>query len=526
MAIAADTEQPPHRRRAPPPGGRRGGSGEDLRRSVSEIANRHPAVGLAVGVVREGRLAAFAALGLADVATRRPIDERTVFRIASVTKLFTAVAVMQLVERGLVDLDAPVNDALRAYRLVPARGVTGVPTVRHLLTHTSGVPEVVRMRDLLHPSWGSFGYRPVVHSVAVGEPIPSLAEVYRGRLAYVSEPGRAFSYSNHGFATLGQIVEDVSGQTWDRYVREHLLEPLGMADTSPGRSSRTEPRRATGYEIGPRGPIPVVDREWVSRGASALSSTVEDLARFAAALLPSGTGGRSILSRGSLAAMMDPHWQPHRAVPGMGLGFFRGEVGGHRTVYHDGRVPGFVAMLLLAPDDGAGIIGITNGAPGAPTWLPSELEGLLAAELGVSPAGVRHDLPHRPDVWPSVIGRYGLTARVSDLRGRLVLGGGVDVLVRGGQLVGRLRLPVPAAWRGVPLHPDDAEDPLVFRADLAPFGMGTARLAFSGDAVHTDLGCLSLDRVPARRGVGRGVAIAAAVAGTALVAARRRRVRR
>lgn len=492
---------------------------------VSEIASRHPAVGLAIGIVRDGQLAGAAGHGLADVRSRRPVDERTAFRIASVTKLYTAVAVMQLVERGRFDLDTPVRDVLTAYRVVPARGVDGTPTIRHLLTHTSGIPEVVRIGDLLHPSWGSFGSRPAVHSVPIGQPVPSLAEVYRGRLRFVTPPGRAFTYSNHGFATLGQVVEDASGLSLDRYLDEHVLGPLGMADTALGRTGRTEARRATGYDIGPRGPVAVVDREWVSRGASAITSTVEDLARFAAALLPGG-GGPRILAPASLATMMAAHWQPHPAVGGMGLGCFRGQIGGHRTVWHDGRVPGFTAMLLLAPDDDVAVIGLTNGAPGAPYWLPTELEHLLGTEIGAAPAGLRVDLPHRPETWAPIVGRYGLTERVSDPRARLMLGGGMEVLVRDGRLVARLRLPAPTLWRGVPLHPDDAEDPWVFRADLAPLGLGTTRLAFTGAAVHADLGCLSLDRLPPSTGRTWRVAALGAAGGAAVTLLRSRKRRR
>src|SRR5512133_4003942 len=105
---------------------RRGGrmvdiDGPQLGARVDEILNRWPAVGLAVGVVRDGRLESFRAHGLADIASNTPITEDTVFRIGSITKTFTAVAVMQLCEQGLVDLDAPANEYLRAFRLVPAK---------------------------------------------------------------------------------------------------------------------------------------------------------------------------------------------------------------------------------------------------------------------------------------------------------------------------------------------------------------------------------------------------------------------
>src|SRR6266536_3564343 len=219
-----------------PDGGSVGTDQLELKARVDGILNRRPAVGLAVGVVRNGSLEFFHGHGLADIASNSPITEDTVFRIGSITKTFTAIAVMQRWEQGLVDLDAPANDYLRAYKLVPAKPGFRPATVRQLLTHTAGIPEVVHPADLLHPGWGPFDARPAVHSVRAGERLPSLAEYYRGGLRLVVEPGSAFAYSNHGFATLGQIVEDVSGISLERYLRVHIFEPLGMADSDLVRS--------------------------------------------------------------------------------------------------------------------------------------------------------------------------------------------------------------------------------------------------------------------------------------------------
>jgi CubicO group peptidase (beta-lactamase class C family) len=118
-----------------------------VKERVAEILNRRPAAGRAVGVVRNGALESFYGHGAADMASRAPVTEDTAFRIASITKTFTAVAVMQLWEQGLVDLDAPADEYLRAYRLVPAKAAFRPPTLRHLLTHTSGIGELQRLGD-------------------------------------------------------------------------------------------------------------------------------------------------------------------------------------------------------------------------------------------------------------------------------------------------------------------------------------------------------------------------------------------
>ncbi len=122
---------------------------------VDELLNRWPCPGLAVGVVRDGSLEWFYGHGVADIASSAPVTEDTVFRIASITKTFTAIAVMQLWEQGLVDLDASANDYLHAYRLTAAKPGFRPATLRHLLTHTSGIGELRGLADVLRPTLSS-----------------------------------------------------------------------------------------------------------------------------------------------------------------------------------------------------------------------------------------------------------------------------------------------------------------------------------------------------------------------------------
>ena len=470
-------------------------SSSELMRAVAEILNRRPAVGLAVGVVGDGRLGFFRGHGLADVASNTPITEDTVFRIGSITKLFTAIAVMQLVERGQVDLDAPANDYLRAFKLVAAESGWRPATLRHLLTHTAGIPEVRGLADLLNASFTPAGGRPATLSVPFGEPLPSLADYYRGGLRIVVEPGTAFAYTNHGWATLGQIVEDVAGIPLALCFRERIFEPLGMTDTDLVRSSRVASRLATGYVLGRAGPKAVADRVWIDAGAGQIYSTPRDMARFAAALLGSGGNDHGrVLEPATVTTMFEPHYQPDPRIPGMGLGFFRHEISGHRVVGHDGILPGFNSAVLIAPNAGVGVFAFTNGSPGAFAWFQIELDGLLRHLLGVAPEAARSDIPLHPETWPDLCGRYGFLPRIGDLRNRLVLSGGAEVFVGGDRLKVRLLTPVPVPFAGLPLEPHDVHDPNVFRLDLSRFRMPPVRVVFSRDArgrvtaAHTDLG--------------------------------------
>jgi CubicO group peptidase (beta-lactamase class C family) len=469
----------------------------ELRARVNAILNRHPAVGLAVGVVRDGRLVFFHGHGLANIASRTPITEDTVFRIASITKTVTAIAVMQLWEQGRIDLDAPANDYLRAYQLVPARASFRPATVRHLLTHTAGLPQVLHLSDWLLSVRGE--------NFKIGQ-VPTLAEYYRdhGGLHVVTEPGTTFAYGDHSFATLGQLVEDVSGEPLGRYFREHIFAPLGMDDSDLLRSERIQSRLATGYSLGSHGVKAVTDTELVTAAAGSIYSTPRDMGRYLAALLGGGANDHGrVLQPATMAMMFAPHFQTDPRVAGMGLGFWRSTVGGHPAAWHEGTLPGFNSQIWVAPDDRVGVMAFTNGARGAMTWLLVEASGLLKQALGVPEEVIRTDVPQHPERWSDLCGWYQLSAQWTDMQSRGFGGLGAEVFVRGGQLRLRVLSPIPMLYRGFPLHPDDENDPDAFRIDLSKYGFGTQRVVFSRDArggaarIHIDVVPLRLEKQPA-----------------------------
>lgn len=155
---------------------------------IDAILNRWPAVGLAVGVVRDGTLE-FSCQGVGNIESAIPVTEDTVFRIGSITKTFTAVAVMQLWEQGLIDLDAPANDYLRAFRLLPAKEGWRPATTRHLLTHTAGVPEWLHPLRMINSGW-------FAETFPLEQRVPTLAEYYQGGLRLAAEPGTIWTYTD------------------------------------------------------------------------------------------------------------------------------------------------------------------------------------------------------------------------------------------------------------------------------------------------------------------------------------------
>ena len=441
---------------------------------VAEVLDHWPAAGVAVGVVRHGSLEWSFDHGLADIAAKNPITHDTVFRTGSLTKTMTAVAVMQLWEHGLVDLDAPASDYLRAFALVPARPDLGPVTVRHLLTHTSGIGYWRRWSDLARPGFGS--------GIHARRPVPSLADYYRRGLPVEIEPGTKWVYSNHGFATLGQIVADVTGQSFDRYLRDHVFDPLGMAHTDLVRSGRVTAALATGYVMGRRGPRAAAEGEVPTAAAGAAYSTPRDIARYVVALLGGGANEHgAVLKPETMASMFEPHFQTDARVPGMGLGFELGEEDGRRVAGKGGILSGFLSHVSLAPDNGVGVFVLSNTGRldgfGAPELLAS---ALLRESLGLPADAIRRDIPARAETWSELCGWYGLDpGPLTNVMDRIVNGAGAEVGVQDGHLLLRPLTVIPSVRKGFWLHPDDEEDPYVFRIDFAAWGKPTFRVAFS-----------------------------------------------
>jgi len=489
---------------------------------IAEVLHRHPAGGLAAGVVGREGLEFFEGFGVADTALGTPITQHTVFRIGSISKTFTAIAVMQLRDRGLLELDDPVGEHLRSYRLAPAQSSFQPATIRHLLTHTGGIGEVRGLADLFRPTIGL--------ALPRDRPAPSLADYYRGGLRVEVEPGTKWAYANHGFATLGQLVEDVSGEPFAYYMREHIFGPLGMDSTDFTRTAPIQDHLATGYALRKQGLKAVKDRDIAIAPAGSMFSTTADMARYAAALLGGDGGPEPFLRPGMLAEMFSPQYQPDPRLPGIGLSFLRGDVGGHRTIGHDGGCPGFISTMVVAPDDGLAVLAFTNAGSVTPARVS---DAVMREILGVAADGPRLDVPEHPDVWGGICGWYGPDpGPFTNARVRMLVGAGAEVTVRQGHLTLRALAPVPRLRRGFRLHADDLADPYLFRLDLTDFGLGTWPVAFSrnGDgtvaALHLGSMPMSLAKRPGYRNPAMLAAAGAGAAGVAGAAAAVRAIAR
>lgn len=337
--------------------------------------------GAAISVVKDGRVWLTKGYGVADLETGRPVDpERTGFRIASLSKLFTAAAVMQLAEAGKVDLHADIRRYLGDLSL-PLQYEEPV-TLHHLLTHTAGF-------DLSD----------------IGDAAPTPEELYplgewieQHPQPQVFPPGFAYHYSNYGFALAGYIVERVSGLPFPKYIERRIFQPLGLAystvEQPPPTWSTAEISRGYQWKKGGYQPLPFDYSQLAP--ANAMISTAEDMARFMLAQLGNGS---PLLSPESQREM---HRQQFAASPspfGMAYAFHENRICGRRALDHSGGQLGFSSYLVLIPELQLGIFLSQNRREGllhqeivrmiveaiAPDWTSPDLQLQPEKEIDTRP---------------------------------------------------------------------------------------------------------------------------------------------
>lgn len=304
----------------------------------------HTPPGAVVAVVQGDSISLLTGFGVSDIKSGRPVDpERTVFEIASVSKTVTATAIMRLVERGAIGLEADINNSLKSVK-VPATFAAPV-TLEHLLTHTAG-----------------FSDRFIGYVSRSADERPSLAGYLADRLPpRFIEPGRVIGYSNHGVGLAGLAAAEVAGVGFEELVEREVFEPLGMAHSTfrqPLPSALTSDA-ATGYtqRSADISEAPVAFRNCTPAGG--MSTTGGDMVKFMMAHL--GVGEKAAyLKRETLGLMHSRHFGPVEGMPGVCLGFFEMPVGSERAVAHPGQTVGFSAALVLIPERRFGLFVCAN----------------------------------------------------------------------------------------------------------------------------------------------------------------------
>jgi len=313
---------------------------------INTMADRYVA-GAAVTVVHEGRLVYRAGYGRREVYHDVPVDaERTIWRIGSVTKVLTGIAVLQLVDRGLVELDADVNRYLRDVE-VPATFEEPV-RVRHLLTHTSGFDQIGLGRHAAGPA-------------AVQSP----GEFLRGNLVRIRPPGQMTTYDTYAITLAGHLVEQVSGLGYEEYLRRHLFAPLEMGRSGITLAAGQAGDAAVGY--GFAGSWEAEPWEYMNTApASTVNASLPDMANLMVMLLEGGRfKGRQVLSERSARAMLSRQFTNHPDHQGFSFTLFEDLSYGVPAFSHGGSMAGFGVFLYLVPEHRLGIFVASNQESGA-----------------------------------------------------------------------------------------------------------------------------------------------------------------
>jgi CubicO group peptidase (beta-lactamase class C family) len=329
---------------------------------VADFMARAHVPGAAWGIVIDGELAHLGIAGHRDLATKAPVDRDTVFRIASMTKSFTAMAVLKLRDEGKLSLDDP------AERYVPELRTLRYPTsdspritVRHLMSHAAGFPE--------DNPWGD-------QQLAATD--AEMSRMLQQGIPFSNPPGVAYEYSNFGFAILGRIVANVSGKPYREYVADAILRPLGMTATTLEPAAVPRDRIAHGYrwedEQWKEEP-PLADGAFGAMGG--MLTSVPDLSRYVGALLaawPPRDGAEAGPVRRASLREMQQIWRSRPATVGRdAAGAVQLNAGGYgyglgisqtctyaHVVAHGGGLPGFGSLMRWMPDYGVGIIAFGN----------------------------------------------------------------------------------------------------------------------------------------------------------------------
>jgi CubicO group peptidase (beta-lactamase class C family) len=335
--------------------------------------------------VKDGRVFFQKGYGYADLEKKQPFDpERTVLRVASNSKLFTATAVMQLVERGKIRLDADVNTYLKDMK-IPDTYPRPV-TMLNLLTHTAGFDEKNLGMSTLNEK----------------DVIPLGTFLKNNLPVRVMEPGTVASYSNMGLTLAGYIVELVSGEPFHAYAREHIFRPLGMASSDFMPRPDLMERMAVPYLYrGGKHEVMPYDYEFCYPAGS-LMTTASDMARFMIAHLQNGGCGEARILKTETARLMHRRqFAHHPALPGMAVCFMESKYRGVRMLEHGGWTAGFKTLTTLIPDRNAGFFisyNIEYAGPGSKHYaLANEVKKAIVdhyyAVAVTAPAPVKLDPP-------------------------------------------------------------------------------------------------------------------------------------
>jgi CubicO group peptidase (beta-lactamase class C family) len=336
---------------------------QDVATKVDEYLTAQTKLGAFSGsvlIAQGGKVLLSKGYGMANLELDVPNTPQTKFRLGSVTKQFTAMAIMQLQERGLLDVNDPIN------KYIPEYPNGEKITIHHLLTHTSGIPNLTDFPDFLE-------------TMMLPSPVEKTIERFKNK-PLEFEPGEKFSYSNSGYVLLGYLIEKISGKSYEDFLNENIFQPLNMTNSGYDHSNTILKNRASGYSLGTDGlnNAAYIDMS-LPLGGGSLYSTVEDLYLWDRALYTERLVGKTTREK-----IFTPFKEEYA------YGWSVSDLYKHKRISHSGGINGFSSNISRYLDDDICIVVLSN--------YEHSVIGKIAKDLAAIAFGEKYELPQERKV--------------------------------------------------------------------------------------------------------------------------------
>ncbi|MFD2937655.1 serine hydrolase [Spirosoma flavum] len=344
--------------------------------------------GIAVAIIKDGKLIHCKGYGLRSLRTKQPVTPQTLFGIASNSKAFTAAAIALLMEEGKLQWDDRVNKYLPNFRLYDTLASQQL-TIRDLVSHRSGLP--TQAGDLMHdPDSTNFTLEDILYNQRFIRPASS----FRSQ----------FAYSNNGYLVAGAIVARVSGMSWENFVEQRILGPLGMTQSAASfQGCQTNPNLIDAHKrIGDS--VRVVARygSTLDDAAGGIYSSIEEMSRWVLLFLNQGRYGPALSKRFLPEPLLADLVAPQTIIPvqqpgsyrthfaAYGLGWFLSDVKGYKEIAHSGQDVGMVSAVTMVPELGLGVIVLTNSESGAASAINDQIVDSYIGIVGQDRTGIMY----------------------------------------------------------------------------------------------------------------------------------------
>ncbi|TKC62110.1 beta-lactamase family protein [Pedobacter hiemivivus] len=346
---------------------------KEIERLGVELTKKETVPGLAVAVIRNGKIAWIQCIGYADVANKKPVTVHTIFNIGSVSKVVSAWGLMQLTERGLINLDTPVNQSLTRWTIPPSPYNLSKVTLRRILSHTAGLS--------VH---GYGGFEQGTKLLTLEESLEGKTKRNGESVRLINEPGTKWEYSGGGYTLAQLLLEENTKKNFAAYMKKYVFKPLGLMHTNYEWTEEMMSNSATAYDtIG----SPIKNRIFTEQAAAGLQTTVLDLAHFAELSITKNPSQLNKVLKPETIQLMEQPVLPFSNEGESGLGYRFMNYEGFRTIGHTGENIGWSAAMFMHLSTKSGIIMLCNGSNGDRVWFPiyqNWVKSINAKQTGIS----------------------------------------------------------------------------------------------------------------------------------------------